>query len=211
MKIDVQKLTHMLELQKDVNLKIDGGEIKNHDYLLAVVVECGEAIEHHGYKWWKKHEPDMDQLRMEVVDIWHFYLSDSLLPPLSSGITINPKHLAELIIECCDDECDPNSSIIELIKMIALEACEGDVRYDALCLLTEKVGMSFSDLYKAYVGKNVLNEFRQNNGYADGPYIKTWDGREDNEVLTDILCGLSGDEPNFALLVYNNLGVMYCD
>ena len=28
-----------------------------------------------GYKWWKKQTPDMEQVRLEVVDIWHFGLS----------------------------------------------------------------------------------------------------------------------------------------
>ncbi len=36
-------------------------------------------------------------------------------------------------------------------------------------------------------GQNVLNIFRQNNGYRDGTYLKVWGDREDNVVLQDIV------------------------
>ncbi len=38
-------------------------------------------------------------------------------------------------------------------------------------------------LYRLYVGKNILNQFRQDNGYKDGSYIKIWNGEEDNVVM----------------------------
>ena len=34
--------------------------------------------------------------------------------------------------------------------------------------------------------KNVLNFFRQDNGYKDGSYIKLWDGKEDNQHLVEL-------------------------
>ena len=43
--------------------------------------------------------------------------------------------------------------------------------------------MSFDELYVGYIGKNVLNFFRQDHGYKDGTYIKVWNGKEDNEHL----------------------------
>lgn len=45
------------------------------------------------------------------------------------------------------------------------------------------IGMSGKELYLNYVGKNVLNRFRQDNGYKDGSYVKIWNGLEDNQVL----------------------------
>ena len=47
-----------------------------------------------------------------------------------------------------------------------------------------------TELFRQYVGKNVLNFFRQDNGYKEGTYRKFWSGREDNEVLVDILQSL---------------------
>ena len=33
-------------------------------------------MEHYGgWKWWKKDTPDMEQVLLEIVDIWHFGMS----------------------------------------------------------------------------------------------------------------------------------------
>lgn len=53
-----------------------------------------------------------------------------------------------------------------------------------LCAL---MGLGFEELYFTYLGKNVLNKFRQDNGYKDGSYVKIWDGKEDNEVMLNII------------------------
>jgi hypothetical protein len=69
--------------------------------------------------------------------------------------------------------------------------------------------LSFDQLYRMYVGKNVLNFFRQDHGYKDGSYIKVWDGREDNEHLSDILGGLDATAKDFADAVYQGLSRIY--
>ena len=43
--------------------------------------------------------------------------------------------------------------------------------------------ISLEEVLKLYVSKNVLNVFRQDNGYKEGTYIKTWFGEEDNKFL----------------------------
>ena len=43
-------------------------------------------------------------------------------------------------------------------------------------------GLDLETLYRLYVGKNILNQFRQDNGYKDGSYIKVWATEEDNVV-----------------------------
>lgn len=66
-----QQLNTMLSLQAAMNHKVDPDWVKAaYPYLRAVVVEAAEAIEHHGWKWWKKQSLDMAQLQMEVIDIW---------------------------------------------------------------------------------------------------------------------------------------------
>jgi K+-sensing histidine kinase KdpD len=48
-------------------------------------------------------------------------------------------------------------------------------------------GLSFMWLQKLYIGKNCLNQFRQDNGYKEGHYIKVWNGNEDNVVMVELL------------------------
>ena len=70
----------MLSLQASMNARVDPDWITaRYPYLRAVVIESAEAIEHHGWKWWKKQELDLPQLQMELIDIWHFILSELLL------------------------------------------------------------------------------------------------------------------------------------
>ena len=47
--------------------------------------------------------------------------------------------------------------------------------------------LSFDELMKLYIGKNILNKFRQNNGYKLGNYTKIWNGKEDNYYLSAMI------------------------
>ena len=64
-------------------------------------------------------------------------------------------------------------------------------------------------LYSAYVGKNVLNFFRQDNGYKDGSYVKNWAGKEDNEHLVELVAALDKDAADFSDQVYRALSSRY--
>ena len=70
-------------------------------------------------------------------------------------------------------------------------------------------GLDFDGLYTAYVGKNVLNFFRQDHGYKEGTYIKNWSGREDNEHLVELIDSLDKSAEDFAGLVYSALEKRY--
>jgi hypothetical protein len=69
--------------------------------------------------------------------------------------------------------------------------------------------LSFDQLHRGYVGKNVLNFFRQNNGYKDGSYIKVWAGKEDNEHLVDVVRQLDANSSSFSDDVYDALNSRY--
>jgi hypothetical protein len=61
------------------------------------------------------------------------------------------------------------------------------------------------------VGKNVLNFFRQDNGYKEGTYVKNWDGREDNEHLSELVAAMDHGAPDFAEQVYAVLAERYAE
>ena len=44
----------------------------------AICVERAEMLEHVGLKWWKKQDGELAQVKLELVDIWHFALSEML-------------------------------------------------------------------------------------------------------------------------------------
>ena len=71
------------------------------------------------------------------------------------------------------------------------------------------LGMNYQELFELYIGKNTLNRFRQNNGYKEGLYQKTWSGKEDNEHLIEILSGLDSEPESLAAQLYSALEARY--
>jgi hypothetical protein len=67
-------------------------------------------------------------------------------------------------------------------------------------------GLNLESLYRLYVGKNILNQFRQDNGYKDGSYIKVWNGEEDNVVMKRIWEDNNNIKPD---MLYKELAKAY--
>jgi hypothetical protein len=68
--------------------------------------------------------------------------------------------------------------------------------------------MSIEDVYIAYIVKNCLNKFRQDNGYKDGTYNKIWIDKEDNVVAYELAYQMGASEDLFDLL-YADLEATY--
>jgi hypothetical protein len=75
--------------------------------------------------------------------------------------------------------------------------------------LVKGINMQFDQLYIAYVGKNVLNFFRQDHGYQDGSYHKQWGGKEDNEHLVEIVAKLDTSSVSFKDDLYTEMKAVY--
>ncbi len=198
------ELSIMLDLQDKMNKKVhDDWHLQGFAWFRAIWIECGELVDHYGYKWWKKQTPDMPQVQLEVVDIWHFGLS-----MLIDGTPFD--QIAEEIETALNNNEVEDLGVIEATEALAesvLATRQFDVcKFWALMLACE---LSFEDLFKQYVGKNVLNFFRQDHGYKDGSYIKIWSGKEDNEVLTEILDNAESVDKDFANHVYAELEKAY--
>lgn len=194
----------MLELQDAMNSKVNADwRQQNFAWYRAIWTEAAELMEHYGWKWWKKQQPDTEQVKLELVDIWHFGLSILLLSdkPVDA--------LADYVAECFDKEDQGNDfkKDIEAFTLRTLETqgfdCEGFVR------LVRGIDMSFEDLYIQYVGKNVLNFFRQDFGYQQGTYHKQWQGKEDNEHLVELVEILDHRSDTFKDDLYDALKVRY--
>ena len=88
------------------------------------------------------------------------------------------------------DECVYKFSDMNVVNKLELTVGLAAARRVDLALfksLMDDADMDWNDLVSMYVGKNVLNRFRQANGYKEGTYIKIWNGEEDNVHLTNIL------------------------
>jgi len=173
-----EQIKEMMAIQDELNCQLNPDwEKAGWDFSLAADVEMVEAIEHYGWKWWKHQECDINQVKMELVDIWHFLLSGLIC---SKTNTEKVKDALEKgFTNLNDDFIRYATSFLKyhsfFIKATVLAEC------------MNSIDMSFDELRQLYLCKSVLNLFRWNNGYNDGTYIKVWDGLEDNEYLTSIL------------------------
>ena len=193
-----QALITMLTMQDRMNTRVHENWVEQHfEWYRAAWIECGELIDHFGFKWWKKQEPDMEQVRLEAVDIWHFGMS---------ALFVEDKDIEQIAQEMTVE--------LEAHKPTGLGVREATEALALHCLQTKSFspslfwdlllasGLSFDELYRSYVGKNVLNFFRQDHGYKEGTYIKNWNGKEDNEHLVELLTTLDVDDSQFADHVY---------
>ena len=210
--------TTMLELQATMNSKVDPDWINaKYPYLRAVAIEGAEAIEHHGWKWWKKQQKDLAQLQMELIDIWHFFLSEILLrangdqkESLKLLLRLIPDTKPKKNIRFDDKEINlEGCDLVSKLELLIATAISQRIEIDLFSMIMDDCELSWGELYSQYVGKNVLNIFRQDYGYKKGTYIKIWDGREDNEHLVDIIDSLDPKDINFKEAVYSLLQKAY--
>ncbi len=213
-----QQAKTMLSLQAAMNAKVDPNWVAaRYPYLRAVVIEAAEAIEHHGWKWWKKQDKDLPQLQMELIDIWHFLLSEILLEEDGDEAAA----LAELTrqleavagsegITFDDRQYDLREMdlLTQLELLIALAAARR-IELSVFAAIMDNCEMDWTELYCQYVGKNVLNFFRQDNGYQQGSYQKIWNGREDNEYLVEVMGSLDPNDAEYQDKLYSALLTHY--
>lgn len=195
------QLLTMLALQSTLNSAVNPDwRAAGYPFLRAAFVESGEAMEHHGWKWWKKQEPNVEQFGVELIDILHFYLSHTLVVNggdiddaasriMHATVDTDRGHVRGVTF---DDQWYSFADMdtlakVELLGGLAVARRESwPLLYD----LFSDAGMSNDDVFGIYVGKNVLNMFRQANGYKEGTYIKDWFGEEDNQVMSRLLANL---------------------
>jgi dimeric dUTPase (all-alpha-NTP-PPase superfamily) len=192
-----QKIITMLGLQDSMNTKVNTDwRSAENEWYRAIWMEASEMLEHYGWKWWKKQEPDVMQVKLEVVDIVHFALSIRL----EQNKTLD--ETAELIASEFKNsmQAEDIKKSIECLALLTLT--DQGAHFTFIAGIMKQLNMSFDELYEIYVGKNVLNMFRQDNGYKEGTYKKMWNGREDNEYLADILKQLDTDSQTFQDDVY---------
>src|SRR5690606_16358645 len=105
--------------------------------------------------------------------------AESVVRELSSGVTT---------MGFVDDYYDFDKMDL-LAKHDLMASLAGVKRFSVPLFMAvlKDAGMDEEELYRQYIGKNVLNFFRQDNGYKQGTYVKIWNGLEDNEYLVQIM------------------------
>ena len=186
---------------------------QGYDYYRAIWVECAELLDHFGWKWWKHQSPDMEQSRLELVDIWHFGLSELIRDDAPLDQTLAA--LVALPVRPTGSDSEPQAAVAAEAFRGAVEALAGQTLQAKAFPLPEFVAalaalpMTYAELFELYIGKNVLNRFRQTHGYKEGTYRKLWAGREDNEHLMEVLAEVPVSTPEYVDTLYRRLEARY--
>lgn len=197
----------MLELQQKLNDATNGLEWekgvtkqgKKINWLRCIYMESAEMIDSFGWKHWKSiaQPTDYANLQIEIVDVWHFVMSLVLEFTYKNGAE-NIEELAERIFKT--PEYQKLNSELTLAfgdDDLLMRKIENVMRLSLIPVSPEMIGaiieeffelahlgaLNSTQLYRLYVGKNILNQFRQDHGYKEGSYIKIWNGLEDNAVM----------------------------
>jgi hypothetical protein len=214
------KFKEMFELQNRLNNNTNGIEwisgITNKNRTInwyrCIYMETAEAIDSLNWKHWKdiNKKDDIENLKIEVVDIWHFIMSQ-IIKNNKCNIEKSYKETYQ-IFKIINEQYTFNKDkkdkyLINNLENLIRETINDEINLSTFFLILFSIeGFKMDDVYKLYLGKNCLNEFRQNHGYKDGTYIKLWNNKEDNVYMQNILeknNNISFDE------LYNELETIY--
>lgn len=211
-------LKEMLTLQYHLNSGMAGddwlrSETQAVPFYRAAAVEANEAIDHYGYKWWKKfdREANIGQVKLELVDIGLFVLSDEMRNTyrrheadvlvdgtlqLEKLVALTAERISELgVIELVNGTTDPEERFLQMLE-----------RFAASCTMTKSatvrqwgglldaINFSAQEVTLWYVGKAALNFLRDSNGQKQNTYTKIWWGVEDNVYLESFILRLQGTD-----------------
>ncbi len=204
----MDKILQMLQLQQQLNDATNGegwekGVTKNGkliDWKRCSYLECAELIESYPWKHWKNidAQPDYANIKIEAVDIWHFIMSQGLEDYKIQNLG-NIETLAANInklsnFQTFHEEVTPTTrnyyeqiAIVETLMKSLFCNEPTEKIMEAFIDVAVQSGLNLDALYKLYVGKNILNKFRQEHGYKEGSYIKIWNGEEDNVTMQRVL------------------------
>ena len=189
-------VSEMMSLQDAFNEEAaPGWRERGFDWHRALWTECAELVERTGWKWWLEpsQPPDPGQMRLELVDIWHFGLSECLRTGRSAAAVAAALDLgrAQSLAKSgsMDDLRRAAERMAHRATAVVCHRNPGGPRFDVqeYADAMQALGMDLPMLFGMYVGKNALNLFRLRNGYRAGDYRKDWAGEEDNAVLERIL------------------------
>ena len=196
-------LDEMLSMQNALNEQTNGSDWRSGtttlgkpiDWRRCIYMETAELIDSYPWKHWKSvsDEPDMENARLELVDIWHFVLSlalENFDQPAAKALLEKGWQNSTPRSNTADikTQVDTHENLMRTAlsnQTVSESYLVGLVTaFFASCYV---VGLNLQALHETYMAKHVLNRFRQDHGYQEGRYIKQWQGREDNQVMFELI------------------------
>lgn len=160
------------------------------DWGLAVTMESTELMDSYPWKWWKnvKAQPDFNNIRVELVDIFHFTLSGTMQCD-GTPLADIPADVDTAITAPLSDTKNAIRTFRNVIYLAKLH------RFDVITSIVIAAADDLDfNLVGYYIAKHTLNYIRQLGGYKDGSYVKVKQGQEDNELLHQCIADANVDQ-----------------
>lgn len=167
---EYELIKEMLQMQKKLDEAIMEeyglAEIDEENLRMAILDEVGELT--HELKgnwcWWKKTQPpvDMGKVLGELVDIWHFVLSYQNHFNFGEEARLsylNEEELSNGMLKRLRTKKSNLSKV--LTRLVIFESSIIPVSI----AITEYLGLTVEQVYKAYCNKNKVNYQRLKEGY----------------------------------------------
>ena len=196
-------ITALARMQDGLNKFIDvdwRAKRSPDDWGLAVTMESTELMDSYPWKWWKNVNatPDFNNVRVELVDIFHFTLSGTMQTAGVAEKITPPPNVDTAIVAPLSETKNAVRTFRSVIDLARIH------RFD---IITEMVIAAADDLdfnlVGYYIAKHTLNYIRQLGGYKNGTYVKVSKGQEDNELLhaciADVMVPEMLDEEKYSM------------
>ena len=166
---------------------------------LYAIQEIGEYLDSCDIKHWKKGDIDFDNAILELVDVWHFIMSNVIKLNLEQALNIDNEDLVNKIdnIFLLAPLDETVQRLIYLLLLLNSKRFPNKelILYDLFSVFFTLVHITPSNIdidhvdyfIKLWEGKQILNKVRTENGYKTGEYKKTINGKEDNEYMIEYI------------------------
>lgn len=193
------QLQQIVEMQILLNERtVSNWMAQDLDWDSAILVEVAEAVDSTDWKWWKHGQTDLDNLRVEAVDLLHFLISKALNQYRDSDFVV------KTLLDISQHQKPNTLAAVEWLKQIALYTLENKVikALQSLFGLFSVLDMDLTRVHQAYITKNLLNHYRQDRGYKDpaGDYLKIINGEEDNQVFARLVSNVAEEVIDLEIL-----------
>jgi hypothetical protein len=175
----------MFNIQNGLNTKsysttwLEKGKTGEYDYRIAGGQEIGEFLESLPVAWWSKQTADRQNCITELVDAWHFIMSQAIIDSsgeveLAASNAVRDFHEA---LEFTYNAPGSDLQVKEKARSLLSNLYGDGIYVEEFFGLCITYGVTLDLLYARYLGKATLNKFRVENGYKVGQYAKLWDFR----------------------------------
>ncbi len=177
------------EVQSILNSKADPNnpnwkEVRTeNDFKLASILEMAEMIESTPWKWWKGGNADLWNIKIELIDMLHFMISNVAMRDSIKDNEAN-KVLGfkedEKIVKAFFYDNDENKGADRDVSMDIFKALVNDeYDFDFINEVVKGGGLEANEISSIYIAKYTLNEIRWEGGYALNQYKKMKSGYVD--------------------------------